>query len=305
MNDNLRDAIQANGWGTISPTVEPQPYSPDPIDVPPASDSACIIDASSSFAGLLTRSGQSAAVIASLPFADQRANVVEWAQRDPANILLLVEAIGNDLIAAAVKAKRHEVGAPMPRKGIVSIEATFGDRGPSKAKRTRPDRIAARFDVSLQVSTTKDRGVSSPSFRGRADFYEPQRALAKAQELAKPVKCLTPYFALIEQAVAGAIANDMLIGFIHTKPETGGTYYHDQQVVIASRAGLEAHQVKDAVILLGGDDGLVSFALPQTSTLTSKGNPLASKFVMQSRGEAKADAIGNSWATGVFKMQRH
>ncbi len=198
---------------------------------------------------------------------------------------------------------------PMPRSGVVSIEATFGDRGPSKAKRQRKEQAGARFDVTLQVSTTSSRGVSSPTFRGRADFYDPERALAKARELAKPTKCRTPftpeYLAFIAQVAEGAEGNDMLVGLLHTKPETGGTFYHHGQMVLASRSGLERHSLENVVVLLDGDKGLVSFALPPTSTNTSKGNALASKFVMQSRGEAKAGAIGNSWATGIFQMRKH
>jgi hypothetical protein len=190
---------------------------------------------------------------------------------------------------------------PMPQKGIVSIEASYGDR-PSKAKRVRTDQARARFSVKLQVCTTSSRGVSDPSFTANALFYDPHTALAKADELSKPTKCKTPftqdYLDMIAQVVETvARPNGMMIGFLYSKPrDQGGTYYHDRQVILASAKGLAAHRLDHSVILLGDDKGQVQIDLPETKP--------AKTYAMQSTGVIRDDLYSTNWATGMIRVTR-
>ncbi len=78
---------------------------------------------------------------APLTIAEQRANVIEWALRDPANIAWVIDQIGRDRIAATMKEVRCDLGKPMPPPHeITAAQCSLFDNWPNFATKGKPNK---------------------------------------------------------------------------------------------------------------------------------------------------------------------
>ena len=200
--------------------------------------------------------------------------------------------------------KRSEAVKPMPVKNVTTIECAIDDAGAPTSKRVRWDKCALRFSTKIQACTSADRRVSAPAWVGRADFREPKRAGYDADRLHRQKTFTDEYREFIRDVERIATESDMLIGFLRAETDGQGTPHVQNQLILAKRAELEAHQLSGAVLMMRDEKGVLAISLPRFDTKTSKGKALGSGFKMQSRGIRSIDEDKRGWCTGELEIAR-
>lgn len=238
--------------------------------------------------------------------------VAETCKGDAAMLQRLISMIGPEIIAAA---KARRVPVRMPTAGMRAIECSIAYSPPralgksknGKPTRVREDRAKLDYYVTIQLFDSKAQGLGDPAWRGAAQLRSPERAAKDARSKKLKTSLSEEYANWIEEIIIPvAVASDLLIGFLMDKRAGEGTYFHEFQVILVDRQGLEKRNLDSATILSWEDtkDGmkLKSFSLPKFSGKTSSGKTFKGTFVLQSRGIAKA-GDRKDWATGVIRAK--
>lgn len=127
-----------------------------------------------------------------LSMADQRANVVEWAKLDPANILNLMADIGMSKVVDAMAQQRAEIGDAMPRRAdITAAQCSLFDnwgseRRPNKNK-GEANAGAPRYQVTMELWTVQP---GTPLRHNINSAWQGTGALLDEKELTKRLKKL-------------------------------------------------------------------------------------------------------------------
>lgn len=188
---------------------------------------------------------------------------------------------------------------PLPFRRLKTVEVAIEDRGQPKAS-SRLDRVALQFSCTIQVTTPASSQISKPCWRGRAQFRSPQRMAKDAVRFCREKKIDASYRDwLLQEIIPRCVAQDWMVGCIRIETDGQGTPYAHQQVILADRLGLEAHQLDNAY-LLSGDNILVK--LPRFVGTYPGGKKLAGGFALQSRGKRSHDASKAGWATGDIEV---
>lgn len=222
---------------------------------------------------------------------------VEQAKADPAMLHRLAAVFNYQ-----PPFRRSNPIVPLPIRRMKTIEVAIDDNGPPKpTKRVRPDRQALRFGCTIQVLTPASSQVSKPCWSGRAQFRSVSRLILDAPRLRREKKISQAYLDwLINEVIPMASTHDWMIGCIRIKTEKQGSPYAEQQVICASRVGLESNSLDNAYLITGEK---VIAMLPSFVTTTSLGNPLSGSFVLQSRGAHPSDKSKANWKTGDLQVQ--
>lgn len=238
--------------------------------------------------------------------------VAKTCEGDAAMLQRLISMIGPDIIAAA---KARKVPVRMPTTGIRAIECSIAyspprARGQSKngkPARVRKDRPKLDYYVTIQLFDSKSQGLGDPTWRGAAQLRSPERAAKDARSKRLKTSLSDEYANWIDEIIIPvATESDLLIGFLMDKRAGEGTYFHEFQVILIDRQGLEKRNLISATILswektISGAQ-LKSFNLPEFSGKTSSGKSLPGTFVLQSRGITKS-GDRKDWATGYIQAK--
>jgi hypothetical protein len=235
--------------------------------------------------------------------------VAETCKGDAAMLQRLISLIGPDIIAAA---KARKVPVRMPTTGIRAIECSIAyspprARGQSKSgkpTRVREDRAKLDYYVKIQLFDSKSQGLADPVWSGAAQLRSPDRAAKDARSKKLKTSLSDKYADWIDSEVIPAAKEaDLLIGFLMDKRAGEGTYFHEFQVILVERQGLENKNLNFAIIVScdekDGKNKTKYFHLPKFSEKTSSGKALSGTFILQSRGITKS-GDRKEWATGVI-----
>lgn len=224
--------------------------------------------------------------------------VAKSCEGDAAMLQRLISLIGPDIIAAA---KARKIPVRMPTTGIRAIECSIAyspprARGQSKngkPARVRKDRPTLDYYVKIQLFDSKSQGLGDPTWSGAAQLRSPDRAAKDARSKKLKTSLSDKYADWIDEAIIPiAREEDFLIGFLMDKRAGEGTYFHEFQVILVDRQGLETRSLDFALILsveeTDGKMKMKSFKLPNFSKNTSSGKALSGTFILQSRGITKS-----------------
>lgn len=222
---------------------------------------------------------------------------VDLAEQDPK---ILHRLAAKFKYRAPFKESKPITGLPINK--LKTVEIGIDDKGEEKTtKRVRPDREALRFSCAIQVTTPSSSQVSLPCWTGRAQFRSPARMTKDvAVMLTKKLISKTHHDWLVSDIIPLALANDQMIGCIRVTTEGQGTPHADRQVILVDRAGLEAHNLAEAMLISNESGNTIMASLPRFDNLTSKGKALGGGFVMQSRGSRGGDKL--DWRTGDIQV---
>lgn len=233
---------------------------------------------------------------------DALKRVKEAFDQDRAFAEQVVRTLGwPELLAARPKVPPRR----MPMLGIRAIECSISHSPPrppkdgkaGKPRRSRVDRDALPYYVTIQVFDAKSKGLSDPAWRGAAQLRTPERARIDARKKDKLTSLSSEYAAWIEEVIVPAAEQqDMYVGFLMDKQAGQGTYFHEFQVIFIHRESIESRDALNAMIVSKEDGVEKSVTLPKFDTKASKG-PLKGTFVLQSRGATKGD-LYTEWKTG-------
>lgn len=233
--------------------------------------------------------------------------VAETCKGDAAMLQRLISLIGPEIIAAA---KARKVPVRMPTTGIRAIECSIAyspprARGQSKngkPKRVREERAKLDYYVKIQLFDSKSQGLGDPTWSGAAQLRSPDRAAKDARSKKLKTSLSDQYADWIDEAIIPvARESDFLIGFLMDKRAGEGTYFHEFQVILVEKQGLETKNLNFAIIAsreeTDGENNTKYFFLPTFSEKTSSGKALSGTFILQSRGITKS-GDRKEWATG-------
>lgn len=233
---------------------------------------------------------------------DALKRVKEAFDQDRAFAEQVVRTLGwPELLAARPKVPPRR----MPMLGIRAIECSISHSPPrprkegnsGKPHRSRVDRDALPYYVTIQVFDAKSKGLSDPAWKGAAQLRTPERARIDARKKDKLTSLSSEYATWIEQVIAPAAErNNFYVGFLMDKQPGQGTYFHEFQVLLICQDWVESRNVLNAMIISIEGGGEKSVTLPKFDTKASKG-PLKGTYILQSRGATKGDFYAN-WKTG-------
>lgn len=169
----------------------------------------------------------------------------------------------------------------------------------SKAAKVKANRFGGKVKVWDEGARFD---LKEPDFVGFVNFGDAEGVPALVERLSNPRKCRTPFSAAYQELLLTAIAplahdNDMLIAPLFSKPHGDGTRYHDQQVMMVPKQGLNAKDVQNALLIL--DTGTV--VLPPFSSRDSGGTSLQGNCFAQSRACLSRQLV--DWSTGRIQIK--